>query len=171
MVGISFNGLHLNSQLTLKDANKTFGEIITNISGISGISEKTKPLQLLVPIPPKHRVPGPEIGRESERGIKTYNTPRDPRLYPPATRGVTPGSSFSDMFDLSFERHFILLQSFQGVAFRSSSSFVCYRGWGGESSFLFSFYFLWFDTAESDRTARGSLDMLEYVFRAQSRRT
>lgn len=136
MVGISFNGLHLNSQLTLKDANKTFDEIITNISGIS---EKTKPLQLLVPIPPKHRVPGPEIDCESERGIETYNTPRDPRLYPPATRGIAPGSGFSDMFDLSFERHFILFQGLQGVAFRSNSSFVCYRGRGGESYFFIFF--------------------------------
>lgn len=76
------------------------------------------------------------------------------------------------MFDLSFERHFILLQGLQGVAFRSSSSFVCYfyRG-GGVEKVLFYFFVLWFDTAESDRTARGSLDMLEYVFRAQSRRT
>lgn len=108
MVGISSNGLHLNSQLELKDANKKFGKVITNISDIS---EKSKPLQLLVPVSPKHRAPGPEVGGESERGIiETYITPRDSRLYSPATRGIASGSGCPDVFNLSFERHFILQQ-------------------------------------------------------------
>lgn len=108
MVGISFSGLHLNSQLELKDADKKFGKVITNISDIS---EKNKPLQLLVPVPPKYRVPGPEVGGEGARGIiKTYITSRDPRLHPPATRGIASGSGCPDVFDLSFERHFILQQ-------------------------------------------------------------
>lgn len=107
MVGISFNGLHLNSQLELKDASKKFGKVITNISDIS---EKNKPLQLLVPVPPKYRVPGPEVGEGARGIIKTYTTPRDPRLHPLATRGIASGSGCPDVFDLSFERHFSLQQ-------------------------------------------------------------
>lgn len=66
-VGSSFNGLHLNPQpVELENASKKFGEIITSNPGIP---EKTKSLQLLIPVPSKYRLHGPETcGTRCESG-------------------------------------------------------------------------------------------------------
>lgn len=108
-VGYSFNGLHLNPQLVkLENASKKFGEIITNNS------EKTKSLQLFIPVPSKYCPHSPETRStrcESGGDIKTYIPSGDSRLYPPTTRDIASGSSCSDLFNLLVERHFVLLQS------------------------------------------------------------